>query len=246
MPIVDSDIKTYKSINADSDGGAIDTGRLITSGVLNNVFPSLTGAEQLSGGTRYRKVFRRNEHGSLTWTAVKSWIYQQPGNATLSVGWGINHADDNDGLMGNMTAFSASALVAIISDGADTRTVNIEGETTGGLYQTEALVLNGAMQVVGALTFAKVYAAWVSALDASRTVTIRQGAGGTARGTITPNKKICWLWRLSTEIDTEAEGFRRGNIASLGNYGIWLRKVWAANATAGLGFIAAIADNGGS
>lgn len=246
MPIVSGDIRFFKSINADSDGGAIDTGREITSGVTHNLFTQITGSEQLAGGTEYRKFFMRNQHASLSWLAVKSWINSQPSNATLSMGVGLNSADDDDGLTGNMTAFSASSVVALISDGADTRTCTVVGETTGGVYQTENIVLTGAVEVLGLLTFGKVYNVSVATESATRTVTVRQGAGGTARGTISINRKLCFLWRTGTDIDTEAEGYRFGDIAALGNFALWMRLVWAAGATAGLGFTAVIGANGGS
>ncbi len=246
MPIVSADIKTYKSINTDSDGGAIDTSRLITSGVDNNLFPDITGAELTAGGTRYRKCFRKNEHASLSWLNVRSYAPVQPSNATVSIGVGIDHADDADGLQGNMTAFSAAAKVALVSNGADTRTATILGERSDGVYQTEAVVLNGAAEVVSVLTFGAVYAVYLSALDGARTVTVRQGASGTTRGTIGPNKKICWLWRATSLIDTYAEGFKHGNILATGTLGIWVRKVWAAGAAAGTAFTFRVNTDGDS
>lgn len=244
MPLVNADVKTYKSLNALSDGGAIDTSRLITSGVDNNLFPDLTASEVQAGVTRYRKMFKKNEHATDPWRTVKSWIQAQPSNGTLSLGVGINHADDADGAQGNMTAFSAAAKVGLISDGADTRTATILGEDSSGTYLTENVVLTGATEVLSAGTFGKVNAVYLSALDASRTVTVRQGAGGTARGTIGPNKKICWLWRTGTDLDTEAEGFRHGDIAAAGVLGLWLRLVTPANATTGTGFSADVRSAG--
>lgn len=246
MPIAATDIHFYKSIQTDSDGGAIDLSREITDGVDNNVWPDITGAEQISGGTRYRKIYVRNQHATLSWLDVRDWISAQPSNATLSVGVGVNHTDDNIGAQGNMTAFSASALAAVISDGADTRVVTVIGETAAGVYQTENITLNGAVEVVGALTFGKVYAAYAASESATRTVTLRQGAGGTARGSIPPNEKITFLWRTGTDLDSESDGFRHGTIAVSGNAVIWLRKVWPANAVAGMGFSPQIICSGGS
>lgn len=246
MPVASTDIHTYKSVNADSDGGAIDLAREITSAVDNNLFPDITGTEQLAGGTRYRKIFRRNQHATLAWLAVKTWIATQPTNATVSIGVGIDHADDNLGTQGNMTAFSASAVVALISDGADTRVCTVLGETGAGVYQTENITLTGAVEVLGLLTFAKVYAVYAASESGTRTVTVRQGAGGTARGTIGINTKICFLWRTGADIDTEAEGNRAGDIAVSGNFGVWLRKTWVAGAVAGTGFSTTITSSGGS
>lgn len=244
MPLISTDIKSFKSTLIDSDGGAIDLAREITSGVDNNLFPDITGTEQIAGGTRYRKFFRRNTHATFSWTGVQSWIAAQPGNATASLGIGIDHADDNAGVQGNMTAFSASAVVALISDGADVRVCTVLGETAAGVYQTETITLTGAVEVLGLLTFGKVYTVHAASLSATRTVTVRQGAGGTARGTIGTNAKLCFLWRTGTDIDTEAEGYRHGTIAALGNFALWLRKVWAPGAAAGTGFTINITSSG--
>lgn len=226
MPIVETDLKEYKSVNAESDGGAIDLAREITPGVDNNLWPDISGAEAAAGGTRYRKVFRRNTHASLTWQAPKSWIKQQPSGATISVGIGIDSADDADPTQGNMTAFTATALVALISDGADTRVATIIGESGAGARQTETVALTGAVEVLSVNTYAKVYAVYLASLSASRTVTVKQGSGGTARGSIGINKKICWLWRTGTDIDTKAEGYQHGDIAPSTHFGLWERKVW--------------------
>src|SRR3989304_8050051 len=143
MPIAAGDVRTYKSLNADSDGGAIDTSREVVSGVDNNLYPDNTSTEAQVGGTRYRKVFRKNTHGSLTWTGVRTYIKTQPTNATISAGIGLDHADDVDGAQGNLQKWTAAAKVALISDGADTRNVTIIGEVGGGLT-TEGVALTGA------------------------------------------------------------------------------------------------------
>lgn len=242
MPIVSNDLKEYKSSASQSSGGAI-SGTEVTDNVDNNLFTDITGDEAAAGGTEYRKIFRKNEHGSLTWQNVISWILSQPTNAALSFGFGIDHADDADGAQGNMTNFSAGALVALVSDGADTRQATIVGEDNTGARQTENVTLNGTTEVLSSGTYAKVYAVYLSALDASRTVTVKQGSGGTARGTIGNSKKICFLWfgkkASGSIIDAEggnapdkASGMEHGNIAAAGNFGLWYRLGWLAGAGA--------------
>ncbi len=242
MPIVSNDLKEYKSSASQSSGGAI-SGTLVTDNVDNNLFTDITGDEAAAGGTEYRKIFRKNEHGSLTWQNVISWILSQPTNAALSFGFGIDHADDADGAQGNMTNFSAAAVVALVSDGADTRQATIVGEDSTGARQTENVTLNGTTEVLSSGTYAKVYAVYLASLDASRTVTVKQGSGGTTRGTIGTNKKICFLWlgkkASGSIIDAEggnapdkASGMEHGNIAAAGNFGLWYRLGWLAGAGA--------------
>lgn len=245
MPLQASDIKTYKSLAADSDGQGIDVTREIISGVDNNLFPDVTAAEALSGITRYRKYFKKNTSGVDSWPSVRTFIKQQPNADTVSIGVGIDHTDDREGAQGNMTAFSATAAVAAVSDGVDARTLTILGEDAAGARQQATLVLNGTTEVTtGAVTFSKVYHVHVSAEDAARIVTIRQGAGGTTRGTIGLNFKICFLWRTGTDIDTQAEGFKQGTIAAGGNFAVWVRKVVPAARAGATGVNFIIASQG--
>lgn len=243
MPITTTDLKEYKSLNAQSDGGAISTTEVVDN-VDNNLFTDVTGDEAAAGGTEYRKIFRKNTHATLTWQSVISWLQTQPTNAALSFGFGLDHADDADGAQGNMTAFGANAVAAVVSDGVDTRTVTVVGEDASGNRQTEVLTLNGATEVVGTLTFSKLYAAYVSALDVARTVSVKQGAAGTVRGTIGPNKKISLIWygrKITAGVPADAEGgnaatkaagMEHGNIAAAANFGLWYRLMWAAGAGA--------------
>jgi len=243
MAIVSGDLKEYKSNSTDSDGGAI-TATEVVDNTDNNLFSDITGDEAAAGGTEYRKAFRKNTHGSLDWQNVVTWLQSQPTNAALSFGFGIDHADDADGAQGNMSAFSANAVVAVVSDGADTRQVTIVGEDASGNRQQEVLTLNGTTEVVGALTFSKLYGAYVASLSGSRIVTIRQGSGGTTRGTIGVNKKISFIWygrRYSggSPVDAEggnmaskAAGMEHGDIAAGANFGLWYRLTWPAGAGA--------------
>jgi hypothetical protein len=58
----------------------------------NNLFTDITGDEASAGGTEYRKIFRKNNHGSLSWQNVVSWLQSQPTNSALSFGFGVDHA----------------------------------------------------------------------------------------------------------------------------------------------------------
>lgn len=88
------------------------------------------------------------------------------------------------------TQFSASAVAAVLSDGADTRVVRITGRLASGVEDTEDLTLNGASEVVGAKTFERILEARIQTggVSGTRTVTVRQGSGGSAIGTIPINE----------------------------------------------------------
>jgi len=85
------------------------------------------------------------------------------------------------------TQLTANAVIAVVSDGADTRTVTITGRLATGVVDTEALVLNGTTEVVGAKTFERIQSAVLSSSSGTRTVTVRQGSGGATRATLGPN-----------------------------------------------------------
>ena len=87
-----------------------------------------------------------------------------------------------------LTQFSANAVAAVVSDGADTRTVTITGRLPTGVIDTEVLTLNNAVEVVGAKTWERVLSAVASAASATRTVLVKQGSGGTTRATISINE----------------------------------------------------------
>jgi len=227
MAVLSTDIKDYKSTtedDTDNCGGAIDTGAEITSGVDNNLFPDITGQEALDGVTKYRKHFRKNTHGSDSWINVWSWITQQPTNCALHMAVGLNHADDIKGKMSSLTAWGSANNVALISDGADTRSVDILG-IVSGVKTSETVVLTGAVEVLSVNTYDKIFAVSVQSLDASRTVTIKEGTGGTTRGTIALNGKLCALWLTGTSIDTKAEGYGHGDIAAAAALGLWYKIV---------------------
>lgn len=231
--------KTISSISSNVitlDSGLIN-GYAVDTPVAkkNALFPDVTAQQANDGLTVYRKFFRKNANASLTWTSVKMWLAKQFSNSAISVGFGLDHADDADGAQGNMSALSASSTIAAVSDGTDTRVITVIGEDTSGNRQTENITLNGTTEVVGSLTFSKVYAVYVASLDAARTVTIKQGSGGATRGTIGPNKKICWLWfgkkasgasivdAEGGDIPTDATAIKAGDIVAGGNIPIWVR-----------------------
>jgi hypothetical protein len=87
------------------------------------------------------------------------------------------------------TQLTTNSVIALVSDGADTRNVTITGRLPSGVIDSETLQLNGTTEVVGTKTFERVLKVLAATTDANRTVTVRQGPGGTAIGYIYPNEK---------------------------------------------------------
>ena len=107
----------------------------------------------------------------------------RPSDDVALVGGAITLTDRPD-----FTQLTANAVIAVISDGADVRTVTIEGRSAAGAVVSEVITLNGAVEAVGATTFERILTITLSATDAARTVTVRQGAGGATRATVNVNE----------------------------------------------------------
>lgn len=84
------------------------------------------------------------------------------------------------------TQLSANSVIALVSDGADTRQVTITGRLPSGIIDSETLQLNGTTEVVGSKTFKYILKVLAATTDASRTITLKQGSGGSTIGTIDP------------------------------------------------------------
>jgi len=227
MSVSTGDISHLQSANAGSSGGAISASG-ITSGVKNNVWPDIDATSLAAGGTTYRKTFWKNTNGTDAMLAPVVYTPVMPTNATLELGIGYDSSSDDDAAQGNMTAFGANAVVGLISDGADTRTATIYGLDASNNPVSEAVVLTGASEVLSATTFSKVWMVRLSATDGSRTVTVRQGSGGTTRGTIGPSKLLCFLW--VTAGTAKASGIALPDLPAGQNYGVWRKLTWTAGA----------------
>lgn len=226
MPITSANLDYYKSAQTLSDGGAI-TSTVITTNVLNNLFADVATAEAAAGANQYRKCFIKNGHATLSWQNATLWRSQNTLSSDDEVSMGMGSALDTDG-SNLLTAWSGNSVVAIISNGADTRQVTIVGEDNSGVRATETLTANNAVEVVGSQSFSKVYLVYVTSLDSNRTITIKQGSGGTSRGTIAGTFYSAILYQNPTA--KASGGILLGNIAAGSAAAIWLKRVVAAGA----------------
>lgn len=68
------------------------------------------------------------------------------------------------------------------------------GRLATGALDTEVLTLNGTTEVVGAKTWERILSAVLSASSGTRTVTLKQGSGGTTRHTFAPNQTAAYIF----------------------------------------------------
>lgn len=224
MPLIADDIVFYKSGAGLSEGGAI-TATEIVSGASNNLWADISDVLRTAGSTRYRKFYIANESSTDDMVEPNIWISTSPAGVTCSIGVGLASTDDADSAQGNMTAFTATAVVSVASDGGDTRGFTVRGLDGSGTPVTETGTLNGTTQVLTSATFSKVYSVSLDALSGTRSVTVKQASGGTTRGTIGVNKVVCWLWVNAT---SKATAIKLTDLAQGTSIPVWSRQVWPA------------------
>jgi hypothetical protein len=222
-----TDLVFYLSATGASEGGAVST-TPIADAVDNNVFSDVSSSSRIAGGTEYRKIFMANEHASDSYGAHSIWISTAPSHCVGSIGLGFDDADDDESSGGNLVSFSAPAKVALVSDAADTRSVDIYG-LVGTTPTVETVVLNGAAEVLSTATFTDVNAL-LTTVSGSRTITVKQGTGGTTRGTIGIGTVNCFRWMTAA---SKSVGLRLPALIAGATDGIWQKVVWAASAVAG-------------
>ncbi len=224
-----TDLVWYLSSSGASEGGA-KSATPITSGVDNNVLSDVTNAQRIAGGTEVRKIFLANEHATDPYAAHSIWISTAPSHCTGYIGLGFDDADDDESSGGNLVAFAGAAKVALISDGADTRDVDIIG-LVGGVPTLETVTLTGSSEVLSVATFdAGGPFALHTTVSASRIVTVKEGTGGTTRGTIGIGTTNCFQWLTAA---SKSAGLKLPSLAASLADGIWEKVVWAAGAAAG-------------
>lgn len=228
MSVSASDIHFYRSANGASAGGTRSP-TAITNAVKNNLFDDISDASRVAGGSQVKKWFFRNENATDSLVSPLFWLSQPPQNLTDEIGLGFDDGDDDTANAGNMTAFTAASVVAAVSSGPDTRSLQVYGVDSLGAPQIDNLVLNGTTEVLGTVIFAKVWAVKAAAELGTNTVTISQGSGGATRGTIAANTETCFLW-LSPVV--KANGMRLPSLGAGASFGFWERITWAAGATA--------------
>jgi hypothetical protein len=125
----------------------------------------------------------------LVATDLKFWLsIANPENDTSTSGGIIqDDAHASGGITPIFTDIASAGTVELLSDGADTRTATVTGRLTTGVIDSEAIVLTGATPVAGAKTFERIEKCVLSAISASRIVTLRKFVGSATIATLGTN-----------------------------------------------------------
>ena len=163
MPIVSSDIKTYLSGgsgNTDPNlslGGARSTTEW-TGGTLHDLFDKVTGDENAASDVEYRGIYVMNNHGTLTWEAVKAWISAE-------------------------TAGGASIAIALANEGVNVTMETIANENTAPVGPSfSAPTTKGAGLSLGDIAAGQRYGIWIRRTAANTAAVNNDGATLTFEG----------------------------------------------------------------
>lgn len=224
MTVLTTDLAFYKSSNGVSVGGTISA-TVITNSSLNNIFDDVTAAEALSGSTEYRKIFFKNNHGSDSLISPVLWRSVDTLSPDDEISIGIGTADDDDG-SSELVAMTANSKVTLVSDGSDTRSVNITGEDNSGNRQSETIVLTGTTPVDSSNNYSKLYRVNPTA-SGTRILTIKQKSTGATLGTVGLNKLSAILYQ---NVTTKETGIKLLTIAPGNSGAVWLKRTVVAGA----------------
>ena len=130
MAIVDAELTMIKSkvvSDVAANGGLMDNNSIVTSGVVNNVWPSVFKAERLAGSTKYRKTFLKvaNDNDETLFnpqfwmdiiTQGDDWVLFFAGTQT----------DIQSDITGDEDCYGCASLNANILAGVSVFVVNVE------------------------------------------------------------------------------------------------------------------------
>lgn len=234
MPVEGADLVWTLAASGASEGGA-QSATVIPDAVDENLYEDILDAARIAGWTQYRKLYLGNEDGVDALPAHSLWVFPDDTvmtGCTVSIGLGVNSADDADEAAGAGVALSAPAQIALVSNGSDTRTVRVRGKDAAGDPIDEDVVLTGASEVLTVATFSDWYLGAADAVSASRTITIKEGAGGATIGTIPVSFLCCFRW--VTGATSKSTGIHLVAMPTGGEIPIWTRIVAPADIAAGV------------
>lgn len=105
MVIANTDLKLFHSHGGSNSVAALDidgdiSSVELTDNTLNNLWADVDGDQGAAGSTKYRKIFFKNAHGTLSATLTKLWILSNTTSTddTITIGLdlgGVNVAGDD-------------------------------------------------------------------------------------------------------------------------------------------------------
>lgn len=133
MTIIDSELLMLLSetISESTDnGGRMDNTASVTSGVLNNVFPSVFRAERVAGSTKYRKTFFKcaNDDDDTLYSP-QIWLDRRTPGDDWVVIFAATQTDTQNDITGSEDCYGCAILQTDVVAGAGSIVVTVEDST---------------------------------------------------------------------------------------------------------------------
>ena len=133
MAIINSELIMLKSLvvsDVAANGGLMDNGSVVSSGVVNNVWPSVFKAERLAGSTKYRKTFLKvaNDAGETLFNP-QVWMDIITQGDDWQVFFLGTQTDIQSDIDGTEDCYGCSSLTSDISAGVSSFTVTVEDDS---------------------------------------------------------------------------------------------------------------------
>lgn len=133
MTIVDSELLMLKSSVVDdtvSNGGRMDNNGGVTTGVLNNVWPSVFKAERLAGSTKYRKTFLKvaNDDDDTLFNP-QMWLDRRTPADDWVVFFAATQIDIQSSITGSEDCYGCGILETNVAAAAGSIVVTVEDST---------------------------------------------------------------------------------------------------------------------
>lgn len=138
MTILDSELKFYKAAVMDdtSANGGRMSANLITSGVVQNVFPHVLKAERDAGSTKYRKVFAKVANDAdETLLSSQIWLDKPTAAGDWAVFWPGTQRNTQADITGSERKYGCANLSTNATAASSTLIVTVEDSTLTGIYQ---------------------------------------------------------------------------------------------------------------
>lgn len=220
MTVLSSELIFNTSVNSGSTGG-INSGGVIVSGNLNNIFDDVSAEESDSGHVDYRKIFVKNTNLVDNLINAKIWLSSETSSPDDQVLIGIGSSSDDDG-SNELVDLGESTKIYVYSTDGDTRTLTLTGEDVLGNRISESISLTGIVGVSSFYTYKKLYLASVSYINSFYTIVIKKSSDGSQIGTI-PVKKYSAI--LYQNVTTQSSAIILGTINANSDQAIWLKRM---------------------
>jgi hypothetical protein len=131
---------------------------------------------------------------AITAADLECWgCGNRPDDDTDTAGGAIqDDAHASGGIVMEFTDIAATDAVEVLSDGADTRTVDVWGRNAAGAIVNEIETLDGTTPQTTTQTYERISKVVLSTKDASRTVTVRRATDDATIFTLGPNTLEGW------------------------------------------------------